>query len=67
MKKSLTLFLLFVSANLFAQTGSIRGTITDASSDEALIGVTISSGAIGVVSDDAGNYIFSLPSGTQII
>lgn len=67
MKKSLTLLFLFVSANLFAQTGSIRGTITDASSDEALIGVTISSGANGVVSDDAGNYIFSLPSGTQTI
>ncbi|GDX51627.1 hypothetical protein LBMAG27_06740 [Bacteroidota bacterium] len=67
MKKSLTLFFLFVSANLFAQTGSIRGTITDESSDEALIGVTVSSGANGVVSDDAGNYIFSLPSGTQTI
>ncbi len=67
MKKSSTLFLLFVSANLFAQTGSIRGTITDASSDEALIGVTVSSGTNGVVSDDAGNYIFTLLSGSQII
>lgn len=67
MKKLLTIFLLINSVTLFAQTGSINGTISDASSDEALIGVTVSSGTSGVVSDDAGNYILTLPSGQQTI
>ncbi len=67
MKKSLLLILLFVSSNLFAQTGSISGTVTDDLTDEALVGVTVSSGATGLVSDDAGNYIFTLPAGNQTI
>ena len=67
MKKLITIFLMFFVNHLFAQTGSIRGTITDASNDEALIGVTVSSGITGVISDDAGNYLLTLPAGNQTI
>ncbi|MEI7802621.1 MAG: carboxypeptidase-like regulatory domain-containing protein, partial [Bacteroidota bacterium] len=67
MKKLITICLLFFVQQVSAQTGSIRGTITDASNDEALIGVTVSSGAMGTISDDAGNYLLSVAAGNQTV
>lgn len=60
-KISTTLFLLFASIITFAQTGTIRGTIKDAKTNEDLIGATIKveGTALGSVTDING--FFSIP------
>lgn len=57
---------LFLSAAAFAQSGSVRGQVKDASG-EPIIGATIMANgkAVGVTDLD-GNYIVNVPQGTEI-
>lgn len=61
---SLILSFLFFTLITFAQ-GSLKGQITDAETDEPLIGANIIVGTTGVTSDFDGNYILELPKGTH--
>ena len=68
--KPLLPFLLFfccLSANVFAQSYTISGTLTDENSGEPLIGATILSGEVGTVTDFDGNYELKLEAGTHTI
>jgi len=75
MKNYLKLFLLFVSilmgyGELYAQSITVSGAVTDASSGEALLGVSIvlkGSSSIGTVSDEKGNYSIALPSSSGVV
>lgn len=67
---STSLLLLLLSFGVFAQGGSITGTVTDTSTGEALIGANIIlKGTLnGDVTDLNGNYsIKGLPNGTYIV
>ena len=57
---------LFLSATAFAQSGSVRGQVKDASG-EPIIGATIMANgkALGVTDLD-GNYVVNVPQGTEI-
>lgn len=61
--------LLLISASLLAQSGFIRGKITDAETGEGLYGATVlkKETAIGVVADFDGNYSLSLEPGIHTI
>lgn len=72
MKKTIFLlcFLLTFSLHdLLAQSKTITGHVTDASTNEALPGVNIlaKDSQIGTVSDAAGNFSITAPSGTTIL
>ncbi|MEM0542902.1 TonB-dependent receptor [Flavobacterium sp. j3] len=71
MKKLLILFTLFISAVSFAQTGVIRGTVTDKQSEKSIAGATIellSYPTKGSTTDDKGNFELSnVPLGRQTI
>jgi hypothetical protein len=60
---NLLLSFLFVATITFAQ-GSLKGQITDAETDEPLIGANIVVGTNGVTSDFDGNYVLKLQKGT---
>ena len=61
---SLTLILLFVSLQSFAQKGNVTGTVTDEVSGESLIGVNIMyAPGKGVVTDIDGNFEIDLEYG----
>ena len=69
LSKEIGLFflLLFFSFTIQAQTGTIRGTITDAKTNEPLIGasVLIAGTTHGAAADLDGNYVIqNVPSGT---
>lgn len=68
MKRFFLLFLLF-PAFLFAQKHTISGTISDASSGEKLIGVTlrIQNQSVGVTTNEYGFYSLTLPKGNYKI
>jgi len=59
-------FLTFSSFSLFSQTGKIRGTVTDGSTGEAMIGVTalIKGTQKGAVTDFDGNFVINIEPGT---
>lgn len=59
----LALFFLLPSVS-FAQ-GTLTGTVTDAESDEPLIGVNVIYGTTGVTTDIDGKYRIKLPAGKQ--
>ena len=63
MRTFLSLLLTFGYLFLSAQNGTISGTITDAITNETLIGVTARTGQLGAISDLNGQYEFSLPPG----
>ncbi len=70
MSKKIGLFflLLFFSFTIQAQTGTIRGTITDAKTNEPLIGasVLIEGTTNGAAADLDGNYVIqNVPAGTH--
>lgn len=57
---------LFLSATAFAQSGSVRGQVKDASG-EPIIGATIMANGKPVgVTDLDGNYVVNVPQGTEI-
>ena len=63
------IFLFFVSSQIFGQA-SIKGTVTDASNGELLLGATIliENTTKGTMTDFDGNYLFeNLPFGTYKI
>ncbi len=60
-EKSITLFLLLLSAGIFAQTGSIKGRVYNVKNNDPLpfTNIIISGTNIGSVSDIDGNFVFS--------
>lgn len=69
MKKTLLLFLVFISIQTFAQKATLKGTLTDSKSNETLIGVNISveNTTLGTTSDENGKYELSLDPGSYKI
>ncbi len=66
----LVLLALIASFETFAQSISIRGTVTDAEFGDPLIGVTISvkgHPTIGTATDVDGNYTINVPGGSTLI
>ncbi|MEO1262150.1 MAG: TonB-dependent receptor [Bacteroidota bacterium] len=68
MKRSFTFLLTFFCLALYAQTGILSGTVTDADG-VSLIGanVVVKGSTIGTISDEMGKYMLQLPAGTQTI
>lgn len=64
-KVILTVIVLLLSGQLYAQKGTVRGTIFDNSLGEPMIGVTIfaEGTTLGVVSDLDGKFNLTLPAG----
>ncbi len=64
-----TLFLLFLSSfsSIFAQNATLRGTVTDAVSGEALVGATVRVGSAGTSSDTDGKFSLFLSPGSHEI
>lgn len=63
-------FILFYSFSIQAQTGTIRGTITDAKTNEPLIGasILIAGTTFGSAADLEGNYIiYNVEAGTHTL
>lgn len=48
---------------LFSQNATLKGVVTDASTGEKLIGVTVKAGETGAATDAEGAYSLSLPAG----
>lgn len=63
MHNFLTLSLLFLSHSLFSQNATLQGTITDVSSNDPLLGVTVRAGGLGTASDINGQFKLQLPPG----
>lgn len=65
----LILFLLFLPIAAFAQSSSIKGTVTDAKSGEALVGVSVvqKSTNNGTVTDLDGHFQLNVPSNTTLV
>ncbi len=64
----LTLFFLYSCASLFAQNISVRGTVTDASSNELLVGAVLRFGKDKVAGTNLdGNFSISLPEGRYLL
>ncbi|MEL6834480.1 MAG: TonB-dependent receptor [Bacteroidota bacterium] len=61
------LFCLLLSTSAFAQLGTIKGTVLDTNSGEALIAATLQTGEYGTVTDYEGNFELELPAGTYEI
>ena len=69
MKKYL-IFILLCSSLIFAQAGSIRGTIVDQESGDPLIGanIIIDGTTMGAATDVEGNYqITNIPAGEHVL
>ena len=69
-KQLIILGCLILTANVFAQDGILKGKVSDARSQEVLIGVSIfikEQPNIGTISDIDGNYNLSLPAGKHTI
>ncbi|MCZ8091123.1 carboxypeptidase regulatory-like domain-containing protein [Flavobacterium sp.] len=71
MKKLVIVCLLLVSWSSFAQTGVIRGTITDKQSEKSIVGATIelvSDPSNSTNTDERGNFeLLNVPLGRQTI
>src|SRR5262245_29093515 len=72
MNYRLLLFTLLFSGatSLFAQQGTLNGTVLDATSKQAINGATIflrSNKSFGTTTDGKGNFSLTLPVGNQII
>lgn len=63
----LTTAILLTSTNIFAQNATIKGIVTDASTGEALPGVTVKAGETGAATNENGAYTLSLPAGSYEI
>jgi TonB-dependent receptor len=63
------LYFLIVSPVLFAQKGTLRGSVSDRETGETLIGafVTVEGTTTGTVTDLDGNFSLDLPAGTYAI
>lgn len=66
------IFIIFycIIGNIFAQTGTLQGIVSDATTNEPLAGatVTIENTALGAVADDEGKYIIrEIPQGTYSV
>ena len=65
MKRALALWILglIVTVQVFAQNRSISGTVTDATTSEALIGVSVSAkgSVVGTITDFDGKYTLEVP------
>lgn len=69
-RKSLLVFLcLFSLGQLFAQDITVRGKVTDAQSNETLIGVSVivKGSTVGTQTDMNGDYSINAPSGATLI
>jgi iron complex outermembrane receptor protein len=55
------------AAPIFGQEATLKGKVSDASSNEALIGVTVKAGNSGAATDLEGNYTIQLPAGSYEI
>lgn len=70
MVRSLNLTILFLLAGIgfFAQTGIVKGNVTDELTNETIIGATISYGnGKGTITDIYGNYELTVSQGVQTI
>lgn len=71
MKKTLLLWLfgLLLTAQVYAQNRTLSGTVTDAASGEALIGVNVTGKGttIGTVTDIDGKYTLELPKDVTVL
>ena len=70
MKSTLVLFLLFLSATIFAQEGSLKGVLLDGEFDnEPLVfaTVTIQGTGLTVNTDEKGEYYLEIESGTYTL
>lgn len=64
----LSLFILLVAFNSFAQKTGVKGTLTDAVTSEPLIGATVSAGGTKATATDLdGNYFLGLEDGDYTI
>ncbi len=63
MRTHLTLLLSILSISLFSQNGILKGTITDISNGEPLLGVTVRAGGLGAATNDQGQFHLQLPPG----
>jgi len=65
----LTFLCVLLGASVFAQNGTIRGTVTDGETGEAMIGATvvIKGTTNGAATDIDGKYAISVPAGTYTI
>ena len=64
MKRALALWILglIVTVQVFAQNRSISGTVTDATTSEALIGVSVfQRSVVGTITDFDGKYTLEVP------
>jgi iron complex outermembrane receptor protein len=58
-------FLFFLFQNpLFSQNATLKGIVTDASTGETLVGVTVKAGETGAATGADGAYTLSLPAGS---
>jgi outer membrane receptor protein involved in Fe transport len=57
----------FTPTSIFAQNAIVKGIVTDASTGEALPGVTIKAGETGTATNESGAYSLSLPAGSYEI
>ncbi|MGB0984182.1 MAG: TonB-dependent receptor [Saprospiraceae bacterium] len=64
---SITFLFLLFNVSLLAQSGILKGKVTDATSGEGLISATIIVGTEGTYTDLEGNYIIELKTGTHTI
>ncbi|HTL81215.1 MAG TPA: TonB-dependent receptor [Bacteroidia bacterium] len=67
-KLSFVFFLICAACSpLFSQQTFVSGMVKDSATDEALIGVVISNGTVGTVTDVDGKYTLKVEPGTQTI
>lgn len=65
LKRSLLVLLYITTVGIFAQTGLVKGTITD-ENNRPVANVSISYGQDGTTSNDSGFYILDIPAGKTI-
>ncbi len=63
MRTHFTLFFFLFSISLFSQNATLQGSVTDVSSGEPLIGVTVRAGGAAIATDVSGQYRLQLPAG----
>lgn len=61
------LFLTILHVPVFSQNATLSGVVSEAGSNEPLIGATLRAGSVGTVTDLEGKYTLSLPAGAYEI
>lgn len=67
MTRFLILLTFFFPVSMAAQSGFLRGTVTDQKSGEPLPGVTVTSDQIGTATSIDGQYVLELPVGDRVV